>query len=61
MRKTWSTPELNRFGTVAQMTLSSDQPNSGKCPGPGDDAECAPSGLVGGCDPMGCPQDGVLS
>jgi hypothetical protein len=61
MKKAWITPEVSRFGSVAQMTASSEQPNSGKCPGAGDDAECGPSGLVGGCDPMGCPQDGVLS
>lgn len=61
MRKSWKTPELSRFGTLAQMTLASGHPNSGKCPGVEDDAECAPSGLVGPCTPMGCPLNGVLS
>jgi hypothetical protein len=61
MRKTWKTPELNRFGSVIEMTLSSQQENQGKCPGLEDDAECAPPGRVGGCTPMGCPADGVLS
>lgn len=61
MKQAWSTPTLNRFGSVAQMTLSSEHPNSGKCPGPYDDAECGPPGRVGQCDPMGCPVDGVLS
>ena len=60
MKKIWSTPKMSRFGSVAQMTLASEQPNSGKCPDVGDDALCAPPGREG-CDPMGCPGDGVRS
>ena len=60
MKKTWKTPELSRFGSVAQMTLSSAQENQGKCPGEEDDAECAPGGPEG-CTPRGCGDNGVLS
>ena len=49
VKKTWRSPELSRFGSVAQMTLASEQPNEGKCPGGGDDAECGPPGRVGHC------------
>ncbi len=64
MKKSWKTPELSRFGTVAQMTLASEHPNNGKCPGLEDDAECAPSGHVGKCkdlDPNPCSGFDVFS
>ncbi len=61
MRKAWRTPELSRFGSVAQMTLASEQANSGKCPGLFDDAECAPPGRVGGCEVNCAGGPGVLS
>lgn len=61
IKKTWKTPELSRFGSVAEMTLASDQTNSGKCPGLLDDAECAPPGRVGGCGDQRCGGTGVLS
>jgi len=44
MKKSWKTPELSRFGSVAEMTLASGAENQGKCPGPGDDAECGTPG-----------------
>lgn len=60
-RKMWQTPALSRFGSVAEMTLASDQANQGKCPGLLDDAECAPPGRVGGCESATCGGTGVLS
>ena len=61
MRKVWRTPSVRRFGSVADLTLASEQENRGKCPGLEDDAECAPPGRVGGCE-VNCAGDGgVLS
>ena len=62
MKKNWKAPQLSRFGTVAQMTMASEQANNGKCPGTYDDAECAPSGRVGGCErPNECSGFDVFS
>ena len=39
MKKAWNTPAFRRFGSVADLTLASEQENRGKCPGLEDDAE----------------------